>query len=141
MSSSFAQVRSAAAGIVMPARDPYDRELLIEHVIERVRRVGPVSVAVHGRTWSVRCPDRCGTIACSRCRHPVKCAGATSPGEGLRCLRCVFDAPRQWAGAAGTFRRPRTRGRSSQLRDGPPQASVLASVFRWLGLPVGRTAA
>lgn len=59
-------VTFAGGGIVLPAREPYDRELLVEHVAERVRWNGVVRVAIHGRTWSVRRIDDTVTAACTR---------------------------------------------------------------------------
>ena len=88
--NGVADVRFAGGGIVLPAREPYDRELLVEHVAERVRRKGVVCVAVHGRTYSVHRIDDTVTAACTRCRRPLKGSCATTLGDALQCLRCAF---------------------------------------------------
>lgn len=86
-----AHVTFAGGGIVLPAREPYDREVLVDHVTERVGRKGIVRVVIDGRTWNVRRIDDTVPAPCTRCRGPLNgSCYATTPGDARRCLRCAF---------------------------------------------------
>ena len=127
-----AHVTFAGGGIVLPAREPYDRELLVEHVAERVRRKGVARVAIHGRTWNVRRIDDTVTAACTRCRRPLNgTCYATTPGDALHCLRCAFVGPPQSSAPA-----PEEAALACVSNDHPrgtPPESVVAAVLRWAG--------
>jgi len=84
-----AHVTFAGAGIVLPAREPCERELLVEHVAERVRRQGVVHAAIGGRTWNVRRIDDTVAVACRRCRRAENgTCYATTRGACERLTGC-----------------------------------------------------
>jgi hypothetical protein len=127
-----AHVTFAGGGIVLPARESFDRELLAEHVAERVRRKGMVRVAIHGRTWSVRRIDDTVTTACTRCRRPLnRTCYATTPGNALHCLRCAFVGSPQ-SNAPASDEAALDRANNGDPRSTPPE-SVVAAVLRWAG--------
>ena len=92
----------------LPARNPYDRQTLIEHVSDRARRKGPVQVLLGERRWMVRLArDRSGP-PCSSCGSvtPSACCSAAHAGA-VYCLDCAFR-PEIDSGCA----RPRSRRRA-----------------------------
>jgi hypothetical protein len=125
-------VTFVGGGIVLPARDPYDREMLVEQVAERVRRKGVVGVAVHGRTWRARRIGDAATTACTRCRRPVnRGCYATARGGAPHCLRCAFAGPPQWNELAPD-EAALAYASNGHPRSTPPE-SVVAAVLRWAG--------
>ena len=85
-----AHISFAGGGVFLPARNPYDREILAEHVADRVRSKGEVQVALDDRCWSVSLSN-VGTH-CSRCDHPLDNSACYSPANGLDavCVKCAF---------------------------------------------------
>ncbi|MBI4517463.1 MAG: hypothetical protein HY699_16795 [Deltaproteobacteria bacterium] len=127
-----AHVTFAGGGIVLPAREPYDRQLLVEQVAERVQRKGVVRVAIHGRTWNVRRIDDNVTAACTRCRRSLHgTCYATTPGDARHCLRCAFVSSPQ-SSAPAPEEAALARASNGHPRGAPPR-SVVAAVLRWAG--------
>jgi hypothetical protein len=77
----------------LPVRNPYDRQLLVEHVGERVRAKGQVQVLMGDRLWMVhrnRGPgaahcDSCGLAAATAC-YSRGCEGA------CYCVACALES-------------------------------------------------
>jgi hypothetical protein len=87
-----AHISFAGGGVFLPARDPYDLELLAEHVADRVRSVGKVHVAFADLSWSV-CRSDVGT-SCASCGHTLDSACYSSSDErAAYCVRCAFSDP------------------------------------------------
>jgi len=84
-----AHISFAGGGVFLPARNPYDREILAEHVADRVRCKGEVQVALDDRCWSVSL-SAVGA-SCSHCGHPLDsaCSSPTS-GVDVLCVKCAF---------------------------------------------------
>ena len=103
--SVVARVRFADGGVVMPARSPYDREIVLATVRHCVRRHAAVELELDGRRW--RLAAVAGAPAgCARCLRvarlvEVGAAGAVCP----TCLAAILSltaaaAPAAAAGAA-----------------------------------------
>jgi hypothetical protein len=86
--SGIAQVSFAGGSAFVPARSPYDRELLVENVRDRVRLRARVQVLVSNERWLV-CRAHGGG-------HCTACGGGTRENcyragiaEAL-CVHCAF---------------------------------------------------
>ena len=137
--NSVAHISFAGGGLLLPARDPYERELLVEHVVARARQNAAVRVAVHGRAWSVRLTSETFTARCGRCTRILQATwyATASPRAVPYCLRCAFGSPGRTGGLATELQnRIKTRRAGAA-----PRESVPAAVFQWAGVPLGRTAA
>ena len=88
--TNSAQVRCVHGTVVLPASDPYDRQLVREHVEELTRRVPDVTLAVDGGRWTVsRTRGAAGTCAkCAQRTPSVRCVRVD--GRGAQCLDCVL---------------------------------------------------
>src|SRR5437879_780667 len=71
IAKGVAHVSFPGGGMFVPARSPYDRELLAEHVIDRVRLKGNVQVLVDDERWLVHFLRGKGTVDCWRCGGAV----------------------------------------------------------------------
>lgn len=139
--NSVAHLSFVGGGLLLPARDPYDRELLVEHVVARARQNGGMRVVLHGRAWSVRLTPDTFTGSCARCSRILQATlCATALGGAPYCVRCALGSPGR-TGAVAT-EAPELRNRVKSRHAGAaPRESVLAAVFQWAGVPLGRTAA
>ena len=136
--NNVAHISFAGGGLLLPARDPYERELLVEHVVDRARRMGAVRVVVHGRAWNVKLTSDGFTCGCARCSRALEATWcATAPGGDPYCVRCAFGAR---ATAVPDAPELRNQIKSRQAAAAPGE-SVLSAVFQWAGVPLGRTAA
>jgi hypothetical protein len=84
----IAHVSFESGGLFIPARTPYDRQMLVEHVADRTRSSGQVQVLVDDERWTVR---RCGAVNCESCGLSGKLA-CRSAGDDAKmyCLQCAF---------------------------------------------------
>ncbi len=83
MTKGIAHVSFSGGGMFVPARNPYDRQLLAEHVLSRVRAKGQVQVLLDNQRWMVdRSPGR-RSICCSRCGIAVDSACYLSPAASV----------------------------------------------------------
>ena len=93
----------------LPARTPYDRQVVAEHVSAYLRASGQVQVLVDERRWMVQFVRAALPVCCCRCDATVDVAWL-SPAEGqwVYCARCAlasgptpftaFRQPRRHAG-------------------------------------------
>jgi hypothetical protein len=93
LARGIAHVSFAGGGTFLPARSPYDRQLLAEHVSERVRTKGQVQVLMGDHLWMVlrnrsaagtRCP-RCGVAVTAACYF-------RGCGDVGYCITCALQA-------------------------------------------------
>lgn len=102
IANGVAHVSFPGGGLFLPARTPYDREMLVEHVVERAQAKGRVQVLIDDRRWMVhlsrgdlafRCA-RCGVFSDPACH----CAAV---GDDVFCAKCALgfgyylSSPRQ----------------------------------------------
>lgn len=74
----------------LPVRTPYDRQTLIEHILDRVHIKHRVQVLLDGQRWWI---DRLDlkTRRCSDCGHRLETAVYDpQQRDQLRCVACVF---------------------------------------------------
>ena len=91
MTRGIAHVSFAGGGFFLPARSPYDRQLLAEHVQSRVRAKGKVQVLIDDQRWMVRRRGSSGLADCSQCGGAVNSACYLGIGSGTPyCLTCAF---------------------------------------------------
>jgi hypothetical protein len=78
-------------GLFLPARTPYDRQTLVEHVKDRARVKGQVQVLVSDHRWIVRFNEEAGEVVCCACGHASESACSSSAnGDGVYCVTCAF---------------------------------------------------
>lgn len=100
MTRGIAHVSFVGGGIFLPARSPYDRQLLAEHVQSRVRAKGKVQVLVDDQRWMVHRGPGSGLICCSQCGGTVNSACYLGAGSGTPyCLACAFGDLAEPAGS------------------------------------------
>ena len=91
MTSGIAHMSFRGGGIFLPARSPYDRQILIEYVTDRVRAAAEVQVLLDGQRWLVQLhrgrPAACCTC-CGSAARPTCYASAN--GQAAYCVNCAF---------------------------------------------------
>ena len=135
---STAHVTYTGGWVMLPVRTSYDRELLVDHVVQRVGRTGVTRVELDGRVWSVRQVAADLTAPCVCCGRPLgaNCC-VTTLSEAPQCTRCAFVGPprsstliTEEAAANGAVN---ARARASR--------SAIAAVLQWTGIRLpGRAA-
>jgi len=83
-------VRSSTGGLIMPLRSEYDRQLLFEHITDRVRRDRWVDVRAGRQHWRATLIEPDSHVPCSTCGEALTIAHA-SAGAQL-CTRCRMRA-------------------------------------------------
>jgi hypothetical protein len=79
MTKGIAHVSFPGGGMFVPARNPYDRQLLAEHVLSRARAKGQVQVLLDDQRWMVYHSPGRRNICCSRCGVAVDSACYLGP--------------------------------------------------------------
>jgi len=89
--TGIAHVSFAGGGIFLPARSPYDRQMLQEHIADRVRMKGQVQVLLDDRRWLVHRRHGPVTTGCASCGESMDatCRSTLSGGAGF-CVHCAF---------------------------------------------------
>jgi len=91
--TGIAHVSFRGGGMFLPARSPYDRQTLIEHITDRVRAKGDVQVLLHGQRWMVHLHRGQPPAYCTCCGTAVHCAcHSTGNCETVYCVNCAFGA-------------------------------------------------
>jgi hypothetical protein len=91
MLNGIAHVSFLGGGIFLPARTPYDRQILLEHVADRVHVKGRVQVLMHDRRWLVQLNHGPSAMHCTSCNAPMDSVCVVDNGDLPYCLRCVFE--------------------------------------------------
>lgn len=91
LANGIAHVSFPGGGIFLPARDPYDRQTLIEHVTQRLRTKGRVQVLVGSSRWTVRFNTATTRAACAACGQTPDALCCTSDGSDTAyCVPCAL---------------------------------------------------
>ncbi len=106
IASGVAHVSFLGGGLFLPARTPYDRQMLVEHVVERAQAKGRVQVLVDDRRWLVSLSRGDLAFRCARCGlfSDPACHCATV-GSEVFCARCALGLGQQPASADHAQRR------------------------------------
>ena len=92
MAKGIAHVSFVGGGIFLPARSPYDRQVLAEHVNERVRAKGQVQVLMGDQLWMVHRSRNAAATCCARCGMAVTAACYFSGcGDVGYCIACALQ--------------------------------------------------
>lgn len=90
MVAEIAHIVFAGGGLFLPARTPYDRQLLREHVRDTVHHKLQMQLNVDDRTWRVELPDDQRTAVCDRCGRPINHAACRrSDAPSGYCIACA----------------------------------------------------
>lgn len=91
LAKGIAHVSFAGGGIFVQARNPYDRQMLLEHVADRVRANGHVQVLIDNQRWLVRLSRGLSVVCCSRCGYRLHSACYSNvAGATAYCMDCAF---------------------------------------------------
>ena len=91
LARGIAHVSFAGGGIFLPARDPYDRQTLIEHVNRRVHAKGCVQVLIDSHRWIVQSNSPPLASACAVCGQTADTACYSSGGHSAPyCVCCAL---------------------------------------------------
>lgn len=87
----IAHVSFPGGSMFLPARNPYDRQMLIEHIVDRARAKERVQVLVDDLRWIVHLRRSPATAHCSACGCALNSACySTAEQGGAYCLGCAF---------------------------------------------------
>jgi hypothetical protein len=91
LACGIAHVSFPGGGVFLPARGPYDRQTLIEHVNERVRAKGRVQVLIDNHRWMVQRNSPPSVSACALCGEAADATCSSSGGYGgPYCVGCAL---------------------------------------------------
>ena len=91
IATGIAHVSFAGGGTFLPTRTPYQRQMLVEHVLQCVRANGRVQVLVHDQRWMVYLRGGASTVCCSRCGHSLGSAVySTGDATEAYCAECAL---------------------------------------------------
>jgi hypothetical protein len=94
MAAGVASIIFASGNLVLPAHTVYDRQVLVDHVLEYARRGQEVRVRVDYATWIAERPEHPTT--CQECSRRVTRAVCRRPGHWgtVYCVTCTLAHPR-----------------------------------------------
>ena len=87
----IAHLSFRGGGMLLPARSPYDRQLLTEHVVSRVRTDGRVQVLLDDRCWLVHLRRGPGAACCTACGHITESSCISRGCGNSYCVKCAFS--------------------------------------------------
>jgi len=92
MAEGMAHISFTGGSMFLPVRNLYDRQLLVEHVGERVRAKGQVQVLMGDRLWMVHRNRGPGAVHCARCGLTTTAACySRGRGEACYCVACALE--------------------------------------------------
>lgn len=94
MAAGVASIAFASGNLVLPAQTPYDRQVMVDHVLAYIRRGQQVRVRVDYATWIVEQPTH--AALCHGCARAVGRAACSHPGHRAvaYCEACALTRPR-----------------------------------------------
>lgn len=96
LAHGIAHVSFAGGGVFLPARDPYERQMLIEHVAQRVRTKGHVQILVDNHRWMVRVQAPRAGAMCAACGQVAETACFSGEAStAVYCLRCALGVSKR----------------------------------------------
>lgn len=87
----IAILTTAAGALVMPARSPYERELLLDNAAFYAVRQGGASLQMCSSRRSLRVVRPQESAVCAHCARPVRTVAFEERGQTI-CRRCVAAA-------------------------------------------------
>ena len=91
LANGIAHVSFPGGGIFLPVRNPYDRQVLTEHVAHHARTSSQVQVLIDDLRWMVSWRVAGPQPTCCVCgfRMDVACYATTAP-SAPHCMSCAF---------------------------------------------------
>lgn len=74
----------------LPARSPYDRQVLADHVAASLRVTGQVQVLVNEQRWMVRCTGPSVPVYCTGCASGLNTVWAADSDAWTYCAECAL---------------------------------------------------
>ena len=94
--NGIAHLSFAGGAVFLPARTPYDRQMLAEYVTERVQVKGQVQILVDGQRWLVQRLREAIFVACAGCGTGVSSTLYSGvEGDQVYCARCALTPCRK----------------------------------------------
>jgi hypothetical protein len=91
LAHGIAHVSFRGGGFFLPARDPYDRQTLIEHITQYLRTKGHVQVLLDNHRWIVHPRTRPLATNCAACGQAAEAACyANTSNSPPHCLGCAL---------------------------------------------------
>jgi hypothetical protein len=84
----IAQIRSEHGALLLPAGDPYDRELVFQEAEFRARRHGTVGLRIGSAEMRVACSELHSRVQCAGCLRSVGSVSYVVHGQRL-CTNCA----------------------------------------------------
>jgi hypothetical protein len=91
MADGMAHISFTGGSMFLPVRNPYDRQLLLEHVGERVRAKGQVQVLMGDRLWMVHRNRGPGAAHCARCGLAAPTGYCRGCDGACYCVACALE--------------------------------------------------
>jgi hypothetical protein len=84
-------------GLVLPAKTPYEREVLVECIEVTTKRHGNLRIEVDGRSWTIRLSNGARSVcdSCSQWPNDLSYPGGSSGGLSVvssRAADCLDSA-------------------------------------------------
>jgi|JRYF01.1.fsa_nt_gb hypothetical protein len=89
LSRGIAHVSFKGGGICVPARSPYDRQLLAEQVMSQCRSKGTVQVLLDDDRWMVHTHIGAGPVYCVQCGRRSNSVCYSESHNGTFCVACA----------------------------------------------------
>lgn len=94
LSKGIAHVSFKGGGMCLPARNPYDRQMLAEQVTSRARAMGMVQVLLDDDRWMVHTRIGSGGAHCARCGRWSTSVCHSDSHDGTYCVVCAVGNSR-----------------------------------------------
>src|SRR5690242_6101556 len=95
---AIAHVSFPGGGIFLPARSPYDLQMLTEHIADRVRSKGHVQVLLDEQRWMVHLNRGPIRICCASCGDSADSTCYRAPdGDAAYCVPCALGPATEFA--------------------------------------------
>jgi len=96
LAPGIAHVSFPGGGTFLPARTPYDLQVLAEHVADGVRTNGQAQVLIKNQRWTARVGLIPPLPGCAGCGNSLSVACCSNAPEGLLyCVKCAFAHSRR----------------------------------------------
>ena len=96
LAPGIAHVSFPGGGTFLPARTPYDLQVLAEHVADRARTNGQAQVLIKDQRWTARVGLIMPLPGCAGCGKSLSVACCSNGPEGLLyCVKCAFEHSRR----------------------------------------------
>jgi hypothetical protein len=92
MAANTAHITFSGGGMVISAATPYERQVLIEHVLGHVRSKRHIQVQADRRRWVVELADEGKPTVCAHCERRIFDAVCRSHlAETPYCVVCALE--------------------------------------------------